>query len=73
MRIAVVVSKKTAKTAVARNLIRRRFYSIIELYQKNITQNGLMVFYPKKGSINVDFAALKDEVETTLRKAKLII
>ena len=73
MRVAVVVSKKTAKTAVTRNLIRRRFYSIMELHQKNLTQKGLMVFYPKKEALTATFDALKAEVEAALRRARLIL
>lgn len=73
VRIAVVVSKKTAKTAVIRNLIRRRFYEILHPNIKSFTQQGFLVFYPKKETATVDFSALKIEIESALRKAKLII
>ena len=68
MRVAVVVSKKTAKTAVMRNRIRRRFYAAIAPLLKNIKQGGLMVFYPKKEVATTPFLILKSEIEATLRK-----
>lgn len=73
IRVAVVVSKKTAKTAVIRNFIRRRFYEVIHLNLKSFTQQGLLVLYPKKETATIDFPALKTEIESALRKAKLII
>ncbi|MEK7148496.1 MAG: ribonuclease P protein component [Patescibacteria group bacterium] len=73
LRVAIVVSKKTAKTAVTRNLIRRRFYEILHPNLKSFTQQGFLVFYPKKETATVDFSYLKTEIESVLRKEKLII
>lgn len=73
IRVSVVVSKKTAKTAVARNLIRRRFYEIIQDLQKRLTQQGMVVFYPKKETATIDFKDLKKEVEAALEKANLLV
>lgn len=67
-RSAVVVSKKTAKTAVARNRIRRRFYAVLEPILKESKQGGMMVFYPKKEVETAPFAVLKSEIETALQK-----
>lgn len=72
VRVSVVVSKKTAKTAVARNLMRRRFYEAIHPHKENFKDPGLLVFYPKKEVIAASFSVLKEEIETVLRKAKLI-
>jgi len=63
--ISVVVSKKTAKNAVTRNSLRRRFYSVVAEY---LTKNPVMaVFYPKKEAIKADFKNLKSEIEKALR------
>lgn len=72
-RVSVVVSKKTAKTAVARNLIRRRFYEIMQELQKSLTQQGMIVFYPKKETTTADFKDLKEEVKVALQKAKILV
>ena len=68
-RVAVVVSKKTAKTAVVRNRIRRRFYAALAHFLKDTDKGYLMVFYPKKEVATAPFPLLKSEVETTLRKS----
>lgn len=72
LRVSVVVSKKTAKTAVARNLMRRRFYEILQPNLNSFTQQGSLILYPKKETISTKFSVLKEEVESALRKAKLI-
>ena len=67
-RVAVVVSKKTAKTAVVRNRIRRRFYSALAHFLKDTDKGSLMVFYPKKEAETAPFPVLKSEIETIIRK-----
>lgn len=67
-RAAVVVSKKTAKTAVVRNRIRRRFYSGLAPFFKDALKGHLMVFYPKKEVATAPFAVLKSEIEAALHK-----
>lgn len=68
----MVVSKKTAKTAVVRNLLKRRFYALTELYQKDFLQGAMIVFYPKTEAIKASFSETKIEFEKGLRSAKLI-
>lgn len=72
VRVSVVVSKKTAKTAVVRNRIRRRVYNAIRPYIKLFLFPVLIVFYPKKDTSTVEFNVLKVEIETFLHKAKLL-
>ena len=72
LRVSVVVSKKTAKTAVVRNLLKRRFYSLIELYRKDFLQGAMIVFYPKMEAIKAPFSEIKTEFEKGLRLAKLV-
>ena len=43
-RVAVVVGKKVAKSAVKRNRIRRRIFEVIRLHWDSITPNQDMVF-----------------------------
>ncbi|MEK7569070.1 MAG: ribonuclease P protein component [Patescibacteria group bacterium] len=68
-RVAVVVSKKTAKTAVVRNRIRRRFYAALAHFLKDTNKGYLMVFYPKKEAETAPFPVLRSEIEATLRKS----
>lgn len=71
-RISVVVSKKTTKTAVARNRLRRRFYAVTTPYLQSFSQGSLVVLYPKIEAEKAPASLLKTEVETVLRRAKLI-
>ena len=71
-RASVVVSKKTAKTAVIRNLLRRRFYEIISLYLETLVSPTTIVIYPKAGVQKIKFPELKVEVEKALIGAKLL-
>lgn len=70
-RAAVVVSKKTAKTAVARNKIRRRFYSLLAPYIKNTLTKTTVVVFPKASSDKVECAVLGKEVEKILKQANI--
>lgn len=71
-RVAVVVSKKTAKTAVARNTLRRRFYATLAPYLKSFSQESLIVLYPKIEAKKSPFSMLKVEIEAMLRHTKLL-
>lgn len=68
-RVSVVVSKKVAKKAVKRNLLKRRVFSIVSENKKDLKEGGIYTFYLKKGSLDVDFNDLKKEVINLLRKA----
>jgi ribonuclease P protein component len=61
-RIAVVVSKKVAKTAVARNTLRRRFYELLAPHIKNLAHPLTVVVYPKLDAIKIPFRDLKIEI-----------
>jgi len=71
-RAAIVVSKKTAKTAVARNLLRRRFYDLLAPYFKDFSTITTIVVYPKAEALKAQFAVLRSEIEIVLKQAKLI-
>jgi ribonuclease P protein component len=60
-KFACVISKKTFKRAVDRNLITRRIFSVIKDSKPNPLYS--IIFYPKKGSITIPFLKLHDEIK----------
>ncbi|MFZ2303731.1 MAG: ribonuclease P protein component [Minisyncoccia bacterium] len=69
---SVVVSKKTAKNAVVRNKIRRRFYELLAPYFKTITIPITVVIYPKANTPKTSFSILNKEMEKALKQARVI-
>lgn len=78
-RFAVVVSKKTAGTAVKRNALRRRTYQAI---RKHIAENGqhtrsralpplFIVMTVKREAVGVDFSLFYKDVQRLLTSAGL--
>jgi len=62
--VKVVVSKKVALNAVARNRLKRRIRGIFE----EISPKSLQaIFYTKKGSGELSFKELKEEVVSLIR------
>ncbi len=73
-RMSVVVSKKTAKRAVDRHLIKRRVYESIATFEKESTlASGSYVFFAKKDAHSVPFKELNKEVTELLRGTQNII
>ncbi len=72
VKVSVVVSKKTAKTAVVRNYLRRLFYEAVSEQTKGFLKGALIVFYPKIEAQKAPFSVLKTEIEKALRQAKLV-
>lgn len=70
-RASVVVSKKTAKSAVVRNKLRRRFYELLGFYFKSMTPTTIVV-YPKKEAQLAQYEVLKTELGEVIKKAKLL-
>ncbi len=60
--ISFVVSKKVAKTATARNLLKRRGYSISQRIIRDYPQGALLVFFLKKESIPLSFKNYEKEI-----------
>lgn len=71
-RASVVVSKKIAKTAVARNTLRRRFYDLLAPYFKEISNPITVVVYPKTDALKTQFDVLGTEIEKALKQARVI-
>lgn len=65
--MSVVVSKKTAKLAVDRHLIKRRVYESVARYEKTSELPfGSYVFFAKKGAEEISFKVLYGEVSELL-------
>lgn len=66
--LSVVVSKKVSNKAVERNLLKRRFLSLV-LEQKNLLLQGFSyVFYLKKTVQNSPQEEIAFEIEKSLKK-----
>lgn len=71
-RLAEIISKKASKSAVQRNLLRRRLKEIIRTEYLNKIGNWDMVIIVRPELLKKDFAGLKEIVRLVLEKAKLI-
>jgi ribonuclease P protein component len=71
-RLAVIVSKKTAKSAVKRNLLRRRIGEIIRVRYLQKLVGWDIAFIPRAEIMEKDFSSLKEIIGLILEKAKII-
>jgi ribonuclease P protein component len=69
---SVVVSKKIAKTAVSRNKIRRRVYSIIKKHTKELKKPYFITFFAKKGVETAKFNEVEQDILKILEKSKIL-
>ncbi len=67
--VGVSVSKKVAKSAVARNTTRRRVYSAVALQIKN-QQGYLLLFVAKKGAETLRGEKLETEIKQLFSELK---
>ena|SRR3989344_3740940 len=67
-----VVSRKIARTATKRNLLKRRGYAILNKQIKNIKQGYKSVFFFKKDSLTISFRELEQEILFLLKKSRLL-
>ncbi len=63
---AAVVSKKVARRATARNLLRRRMLSVMKPF---VSGNRYLVAYARAGSDTLPFHALSGELSVLLARA----
>ena len=68
---AFVISSKTEKLAVNRNLLKRRGRHIVRELVPLSLPNTACVFFFKKGAISLPFDKLKEQIVFLLKKAKL--
>jgi ribonuclease P protein component len=66
--VAVIVSKKIAKTAVLRNKMRRRVYSALRPLISTLKSNRYLV-YSKKEILDISFDELKKVCKEVLSKS----
>jgi ribonuclease P protein component len=73
-RFSVVVSKKVAKTAVKRNLLKRQISEIIKVLLPNFSKTPISsLIFAKKGSETLPFSSLKAEIQELFKKAGLLL
>ena len=72
-RLAVVVSRKVSKSAVARNRIRRRVYEYVRILSTSFDEPyDLLLTVYDESMADVPGEALRQEVAKVLKKAKVI-
>lgn len=69
---AFVISAKNVKTAVERNLLKRRARHVIYKHQGEIKGGFLCVFFLKSDLLQLKFPLFENEFIILLRQAKLI-
>ncbi len=71
--ISFVVSKKIAKKAVTRNLLKRRGRAILQKAVVHIHKPHIGAFFFKKGAEKLSFHELEEEITQLLKKARIIL
>jgi len=72
-RIAIVVSKKTAKHAITRNRIRRRIYSFFRQYLADFTDSyDIVVLVRDESLATMDWKGLHDRLLAACRQARVL-
>lgn len=71
-RFAGIVSKKTAKTAVLRNAIRRKVYIALNPLLPRITPGFLCFLYPSREVEVLSIHELKKELQTIFQEAAIL-
>lgn len=65
--VAVVISKKTCNTAVKRNLLRRRLYSILRSFIQDSTISKGVIVYPNKKAVSATFKSLESSLHSVFK------
>lgn len=69
---AVLVSKKVAVSAVRRNKLRRRVYSLLQTRFPLLKTTSQTIISAKSGAQNLSYSVLEKEIDALLIKARLI-
>lgn len=73
-RVAVVVSKKIHKSAVARNRVRRRIYEVVRTYAKdNSLRSDIVIIVQKDSLIMSTHQELQAEISKLLKKTTSVL
>lgn len=70
-RFSFVVPKAVSKSAIKRNLLRRRGYSVIEKHLQNIKNAHIYAFFLKKGVEKLKFSEFETVLIDALKKTRL--
>lgn len=68
---SVVISKKICKSAVGRNRLRRRIYSVLRPLFRNGTLKRAVVVHPNKTALSLTFSTLREALLSALPKSNL--
>lgn len=71
-RIAVVCGTKVSKRAVVRNRLKRQVRAVVQEHLEKIAPGHDILFFLRKEAVGVKFHDLKQQIETSLTKAKLL-
>lgn len=72
-RVVVIISKKTLKSAVKRNLIRRRFYEYLRLQLPKINNiYDLAIIISSSEALQLSYRDLSSQVDELLKQAQII-
>ena len=69
---AIIVSKKVAKTAVARNTLRRKIYGALIPIIGTLPEGYRFFFYPKQATLKLSGNRLSQAVNELVKKTNLI-
>lgn len=72
LKFSVTVSKKVAPTAVMRNRIRRRTYSLLDKIKGEVNKKAFIMLMPKKDFFDGSLDTLETELRNLFKKAHLI-
>ncbi len=67
-----VVSKKVAKSAPKRNLLKKRGYSVIKNLGNKIPEGFVLIYYVKKDVIKLSYKEFEKEIHELLKKAQVL-
>lgn len=72
LKFGVSISKKELKTAVKRNLLKRRVLSVLRKIEIDKNSGFICLFFLKKGALDLPYPQLKEEIVFLLKKARVI-
>ncbi|MCL4397930.1 ribonuclease P protein component [Patescibacteria group bacterium] len=70
--VAFIISKKVDKKSVVRHEVKRKLSDAIAFFLPHLANNLELVFLAKQKAVQSDRDQLKTEIETVLRRARLI-
>lgn len=71
-KFAVSAPKKEIKTAVKRNLLKRRIFSILRKMSREIKTPFICVVFAKKEALDLPRSKLEEEIVFLFKKAKIL-